>query len=345
MTSNAEHDNSFRRGWVTGAMAATRRMRAALEAAEAARGKVECDGARFIPVSVSALSFLRSPELIRAALGKLSPHMLGTLGFSADEAKAVESLWSVADSFSFDAAPSSAPAADERGWPGLSDLAYAIEQLREKGNYRDEEGEATDALEDLLNALKSSAAPARAQAGEAVAPFGWAILDKNGCTERVVSRVHYEFNSAEPVIRAGVAHDLLPYLDREYRGAAPHRIVTLHEAPPPADARDGARILLLQAIAAMSKLRQSLEFPGRHGGLYVFPEEAVRKFTDEQARLMYEEKQLAGGAEGGVTDSVRLEFVMRKFPGSAARDAGITWGENTIDGYRAAIDRAMGDGT
>lgn len=113
--------------------------------------------------------------------------------------------------------------------------------------------------------------------------------------------------------------------------------------PPPADdARDGGRILLRQAIDAMSKLRQSLEFPGEHGGLYVFPEHAVRKFTDEQARIMYEEKRLAGGTKGSFTDSDRLEFVMRKFPGSAARDAGITWGENTIDAYRAAIDRAMG---
>jgi hypothetical protein len=114
------------------------------------------------------------------------------------------------------------------------------------------------------------------------------------------------------------------------------------DAAPPADARDGGRILLLQAIDAMSKLRQSLEFPGKHGGLYVFPEHAVRKFTDEQARLMYEEKRLAGVAQECVTDSARLEFVMQKFPGSAARDAGITWSANTIDDYRAAIDRAMG---
>lgn len=64
------------------------------------------------------------------------------------------------------------------------------------------------------------------------APYGWAVLDKNGCTERVVSRVHYAFNCAEPVIRAGVASDLLPYLDREYKGVAPHRLVTLYAAPP-----------------------------------------------------------------------------------------------------------------
>lgn len=76
------------------------------------------------------------------------------------------------------------------------------------------------------------------RSGDAPEIYGWAVLDKNGCTERVVSRVHYEFNCTEPVIRAGVASDLLPYLDREYKGAAPHRIVTLYTAPP-ADARDG----------------------------------------------------------------------------------------------------------
>lgn len=122
-----------------------------------------------------------------------------------------------------------------------------------------------------------------------------------------------------------------------------HTIVKLYAAPP-ADARDATRVLLNQAIDAMSKLRQSLEFPGKHGGLYVFPEEAVRKFTDEQARLMYEEKQLAAVAQAGVTDSDRLEFLMRHFPGSAARTAGITWRANTIDDYRVAIDRAMGGG-
>ena len=56
--------------------------------------------------------------------------------------------------------------------------------------------------------------------------------------------------------------------------------------------------MLRQAIAAMSKLRQSLEFPGKHEGLYVFPEEAVRKFTDDQARLMYEETKIASLAKG-----------------------------------------------
>lgn len=110
---------------------------------------------------------------------------------------------------------------------------------------------------------------------------------------------------------------------------------------PPADARD-ARALLRQAIDAMSKLRQRLEFPGRNGGLYVFPEEAVKKFTDEQARLMYEERHLASDAQMSVTDAARLEFVMRIFPGSAARTAGIVWEANTIGDYRAAIDRAMG---
>lgn len=105
----------------------------------------------------------------------------------------------------------------------------------------------------------------------------------------------------------------------------------------PADAREGAHELLMQAIAAMSKLRQSLEFPGRHGGLYVFPEEAVRTFTDEQARLMYEERNLKPGR-----DSERLEFIMRRFPGVAARDAGIVWVADTLDCYRAAIDSAMG---
>lgn len=235
-----------------------------------------------------------------------------------------------------------APEADERArfeaWAGSEGFITQRDQFT-FGYYATV---TNDAWEVWQARAQSSAAPSVAPVstrdGE---PFGWAVVDKNGCTERVVSRVHYEFNCAEPVIRAGVAHDLLPYLDREYRGAAPHRIVTLYTAPP-ADARDSGRALLRQAIDAMSKLRQSLEFPGKHGGLYVFPEHAVRKFTDEQARLMYEEKRLAEVAQECVTDSARLEFVMQKFPGSAARDAGITWSANTIDDYRAAIDRAMG---
>lgn len=78
---------------------------------------------------------------------------------------------------------------------------------------------------------RSQSAPA-AQ-GEAAEPFGWATLDKNGCTERVVSRRQYQFNSLEPIIVAGVAHDLLPYLDREDSGVAPHRLVTLYTTPQP----------------------------------------------------------------------------------------------------------------
>lgn len=60
-------------------------------------------------------------------------------------------------------------------------------------------------------------------------PFGWAVLDKNGCTERVISRVHYEFACIEPSIRSEPdPKELLAYLDREYNGVAPHRILTLY---------------------------------------------------------------------------------------------------------------------
>lgn len=82
-----------------------------------------------------------------------------------------------------------------------------------------------------------SAAPDAPRSGDApvaAEPFGWAVLDKHGCAERVVTRMRYEYGVSEPVIRAGVAHDLLPYLDREYAGLAPHRIVPLYTAAPSA---------------------------------------------------------------------------------------------------------------
>lgn len=70
--------------------------------------------------------------------------------------------------------------------------------------------------------------------GEAQNLFGWAVLDKKGCTERVLSRVHYEFAHIEPVIRSEPdPKELLAYLDREYKGAAPHRIVPLYTTQQP----------------------------------------------------------------------------------------------------------------
>lgn len=40
-------------------------------------------------------------------------------------------------------------------WPGLKDLEYVIERLRETCSFRDEEGDVTDGLESLLNAIKA----------------------------------------------------------------------------------------------------------------------------------------------------------------------------------------------
>lgn len=86
----------------------------------------------------------------------------------------------------------------------------------------------------VADAIRSwfAQAPRSGDAPVAAEPFGWAVLDKHGCAERVVTRLHYEYGASEPVIRAGVAHDLLPYLDREYAGLAPHRIVPLYTAAP-----------------------------------------------------------------------------------------------------------------
>ena len=167
------------------------------------------------------------------------------------------------------------------------------------------------------------------------------LLDHGGLDMNALSRVDVPRSDREQFAQLiGYSHHgfgTLSYATDRVFDTALERFERRMNPPaaPPADARDAGLALLRQAIAAMSKLRQSLEFPGKHGGLYVFPEEAVRNFTDEQARLMYEENQLAAAVQAGVADSDRLEFVMRHFQGSAAR---------TIDDYRAAIDRAMGAG-
>ena len=86
-------------------------------------------------------------------------------------------------------------------------------------------------------------------------PFGWAALDKHGCAERVVPRLHYEYGAVEPVVRAGVAHDLVPYLDREYKGLAPHRIVTLYAEPQPSAPGELATQLYDALVATVAAIR------------------------------------------------------------------------------------------
>lgn len=88
-----------------------------------------------------------------------------------------------------------------------------------------------------IAAKKSAAAPSPHHGGEPLAEiYGWAVLDKNGCANRVVSRLAYEYGTVEPTVCDGVPTDLLPYLDREYRGVAPHRVVTLYTGAAPVSA-------------------------------------------------------------------------------------------------------------
>ena len=60
--------------------------------------------------------------------------------------------------------------------------------------------------------------------------FGWAIVDKNGCTRDVRHRITDFFGVSE--IREPLSQENINHFDREWPGLAPHKIVVLYTASP-----------------------------------------------------------------------------------------------------------------
>ena len=104
---------------------------------------------------------------------------------------------------------------------------------------------------DFIRNIESAVLTAQAQQAK---PFGWAIVDKNGHLCNMRARLD-DFFGAERE-QEPFDSDRVAYRDREFPGLAPHRIVTLYEAPAVASTQakqvpSGYKLVPLQPTAEM----------------------------------------------------------------------------------------------